>query len=77
MFLFIMISYTLFFRSVFTDDFYPFLDGAGKFQVTNQKCPKSACVRGRDVPDTTSLDTGFNRIVIYWIPDSSKFKRKS
>ena len=28
----------------------------------------------RDVPDTTLPDTGFNRIVIYRIPDSSKFK---
>ena len=34
----------------------------------------------RDVPDTTLLDTGFNRIVIYWLSDlldSSKFKHKS
>ena len=32
----------------------------------------------RDVPDTTLPDTGFNRIVIYRIPDSSlqfKFKQ--
>ena len=26
-------------------------------------------VRSRDVPDTTLPDTGFNRIVIYRIPD--------
>ena len=31
----------------------------------------------RDVPDTTLLDTRFNQIVIYRIPDSSKFKHKS
>ena len=30
----------------------------------------------RDVPDTTLPDTGFNRIVIYRIPDSSKHKHK-
>ena len=38
------------------------------------------CISIRDVPDTTLLDTGFNRIVIYRIyriPDSSKFKHKS
>ena len=31
----------------------------------------------RDVPDTTSPDTGFNWIVLYRIPDCSKFKHKS
>ena len=34
-------------------------------------------IYNRDVPDTTLPDTGFNRIVIYRIPDSSKFKHKS
>ena len=34
-------------------------------------------LRCRDVPDTTLPDTGFNRIVIYRITDSSKFKHNS
>ena len=35
------------------------------------------CQQCRDVLDTTLLDTRFNRIVIYQIPDSSKFKHES
>ena len=31
-------------------------------------------IRIRDVPDTNLPDTGFNRIALYQIPDSSKFK---
>ena len=31
----------------------------------------------RDVPDTTLPDTGFNRIVVYRIPDTSKVKHNS
>ena len=39
-----------------------------------------ATIYTRDVPDTTLPDTGFNRIVIYRIPDipdSSKLKHNS
>ena len=45
----------------------------------NRKCI-TISLPTRDVPDTTLPDTGFNRIVIYRIPDipdSSKFKHKS
>ena len=46
-----------------------------QFNVTQYG--KKTWIEYRDVPDTTLLDTGINRIVIYRIPDSSMFKQKS